>query len=173
MVNNKCEEDESIKIILENEDYFNKEEKIINFFNQHPNFKINQLLKIFLYLENLFSDKIIESIGNNNNLKEELDEDFDNEYLENNIKEIDLSSALKRYISRYLIDENYVSNNLKENLSLELSRYELWNENETKFNEIKDILNGEFKKLNLTIEKTLSLYNFINNINKNNENSNN
>jgi len=167
LVNNKCEEDESIIIILENEDSFKKEETILKFFNQHPNFKINQLLNIFLYLENLFANKIIESIENNNNLKEDLDDDFDNECLENIIKKIDLSSALKRYISRYLIDENYVSNNLKRNLSLELSRYELWNENETKFNEIKGILNGEFEKLNITIEKTLSLYKIINADNEN------
>jgi len=170
LVNNKCEEDESIIIILENEDSFKKEETILKFFNQHPNFKINQLLNIFLYLENLFANKIIESIENNINVKEDLDDDFDNECLENIIKKIDLSSALKRYISRYLIDENYVSNNLKRNLSLELSRYELWNENETKFNEIKGILNGEFEKLNLTIEKTLFLYKFIK---ENYENSNN
>ena len=160
--NNKYEEDESIKTILENEDYFKKEDKILKFFNEHPNFKVNQILNIFLYLENLFFDNIKESIENNNNLPEDLDDDFDKDCLKNSIKEFDLSTALRRYISRYLIDENYVSNNLDRNLSLELSRYELWNENETKFNEIKDILNGKFGNLNLTIKDTLSLYKFIN-----------
>ena len=166
MNNNKYEEDENINIILDNEDYFKYVDTILKFFNQYPNFKINQLLNIFLYLENLFFDKIIESIENNNNLKEDLGDDIDKESLENIIEKIDLSSALKRYISRYLIDENYVNDNLKRNLSLELSRYELWNENETKFNEIKDILNGEFEKLNITIGKTLSLYKFINRVMK-------
>ena len=168
--NNKYEEDESIKIILENEDSFKKEEIILDFFNKHPNLKINQLLNIFLYLENFFFDKIKDSIEDNNNLAEDLDDDIDKDCLKNIIKNIDLSSPLRRYISRYLIDENYVSNNLNRNLSLELSRYELWNENETKFNEIKDILNGEFENLNLTIKDTLSLYKFIN---ENKEDSNN
>ena len=160
--NNKYEEDESIKTILENEDYFKKEDKILEFFNEHPNFKVNQILNIFLYLENLFFDNIKQNIEDNNNLSEDLDDNIDKDCLKNSIKELDLSTALRRYISRYLIDENYVSNNLNRNLSLELSRYELWNENETKFNEIKDILNGEFGKLNITIKDTLSLYKFIN-----------
>ena len=79
-------------------------------------------------------------------------------------------SSIRRYISRYLVDKNYVSNNLNKNLSLELSRAEFWNVDETKFNGIKEILNGEFEKLNITIKEAMSLYTFINN---NKEKSNN
>jgi len=160
--NDKYKEDYSIKIILNNEEYFKKEGIIKVFFNEYPNSKINKLLNIFLYLENLFFNKIKENIEKSNYFTEYLDDDIDIWCLKNIIKKIDLSSALRRYISRYLIDENYASNNLNKKLSLELNRYELWNENETKFNEIKNILSKEFEKLNLKIKDALSLSIFIN-----------
>ena len=76
-------------------------------------------------------------------------------------QKIDLYSALRRYISRYLIDKNYANYNLDKKLSLELSKAELWNVNETQFSEIKEILNKEFEKLNLTKKEAIALYEII------------
>ena len=161
--NNKCEGDESIEKILIQYKSNNKVRKeILEFFNEN-NFKVNQLLNIFLYLENLFFDKIEESIEEDNNLLVNEEYNKNEECLKDIIKKIDLHSALRRYISRYLVDKNYVSNNLNKNLSLELSRAEFWNVDEIKFNGIKEILNGEFEKLNITIKEAMSLYTFINN----------
>ena len=170
MNNNKCEGDESIKNIIIQYKSNNKVRKEILYFFNENNFKVNQLLNIFLYLENLFFDKIEESIEEDNDLLVNEEYDKNEECLKNIIKKIDLYSALRRYISRYLVDKNYVSHNLNKNLSLELSRAEFWNADETKFNEIKEILNGEFEKLNITIKEAISLYSFIN---KNKEDSNN
>ena len=157
--NNKYDEDESIIKILNQNEVFKKENIVYEFFNEHHNFKAKHLLNIFLYVENLFFEKIEEFIQEDNKSLEDLDKD--NDCLTNIIKKIDLSSALKKYISRYLINKNYVNNNLNRNLSLELTKAELWNVNETKFNEIRDILNGEFDKLNITIKETISLYEFV------------
>ena len=158
---NKYEEDENIRIIISQHDFLNKEEKIRDFFKGKDNFKVNQLLNIFLFLEDLFFDTIKENIEESNNLLEDLADNKNKEHLKDIIEKIDLYSALRRFISRYLIDKNYVSNNLNKNLAFELSRAELWNVSETKFNEIKEILSGELEKLNLTIKETISLYDYI------------
>jgi hypothetical protein len=162
--NNKCEGDESIKKIIIQYNSNNKVKKEIkeikDFFNEN-NFKVNQLLNIFLYLENLFFDEIEKNIKEHNNSLIYGKYNKNKKCLEDIIKKIDLYSAIRRYISRYLIDKNYVSNNLNKNLSLELSRAEFWNVDENKFNEIKEILNGEFEKLNITIREAISLYKFI------------
>ena len=161
--NNKCEGDENIEKIIIQYNSNNKVGKEILYFFNENNFKVNQLLNIFLYLEDLFFDKIEESIEEDNDLLINEEYDTNEECLKDIIKKIDLYSALRRYISRYLVDKNYVSHNLNKNLSLELSRAEFWNVDETKFNEIKEILNGEFEKLNITIKEAISLYTFINN----------
>ena len=126
-------------------------------------FSINQLLNLYLHIENLFFDKIKGNIISDYDFPNNFDEgkDIDMDSISLISKNIELNSALKRYISRYLIDKNYANNNLDKKLSLELSRAELWNVNETQFNEIKEILNKEFEKLNLTKKEAIALYEFI------------
>ena len=145
-------------------DYFKIDNKIKELF-KNEKFKINQLLNIFFYVENLFFDKIKENIINeNDNFKKSFDDNKDLDSLRDIIQKIDLYSALRRYILRYLIDKSYANHNLDKKLSLELTRTELWDVNETKFNEIKEILIKEFGKLNLIKKEAIALYEFIKNI---------
>ena len=165
LINNKYEEEENIEIIFNQlPDYFKIDNKIKKLF-KNEKFKINQLLNIFFYVENLFFDKIKENIINeNDNFKKSFDDNKDLDSLRDIIQKIDLYSALRRYILRYLIDKSYANHNLDKKLSLELTRTELWDVNETKFNEIKEILIKEFGKLNLIKKEAITLYEFIKNI---------
>ena len=122
---------------------------------------INQLIDIYFYLENSFFDDLKEGIFSNNNLLEE----FNYNELENIKKtifeideKIDLKTALKRYILRFLIDNNYLNINSKNNLALELGKYELWILSKRKFEEIEKILNNDLKQLKINVNQIYSLY---------------
>ena len=163
LINNKYEEEENVEIIVNQlPDYFKIETKIMNLFNNEK-ITINQLLNLYLHIENLFFDKIKDNIINEYYFPNSFDDgkNIDMDSISSITQKIDLYSALRRYISRYLIDKNYANNNLDKKLSLELSREELWNVNQTQFNEIKVILNKEFEKLNLIKKEAIALYEFI------------
>ena len=165
LTNNKYKEEENAEIIVNHlPDYFKIEKKINDYFNNEK-ITINQLLNLYLYIENLFFDEIKDNIISEYNFQNSFDDgkDIDIDSLSLITRKIDLYSALRRYISRYLIDKNYANINLDKNLSSELSRAELWNVNETQFNEIKEILGEEFAKLNLTKKEAIALYKLIKN----------
>ena len=80
-------------------------------------------------MENSFFDDLKERILDNNNLLEEFNYN-ELEHIKKTIFEkkerIYLKAALKRYILRFLIDTNYLNINSKNNIAIELGKYELW-----------------------------------------------
>ena len=165
--NYEHDDKEIINKILEKEsEYIKIDENINNFFKEEiqEKFNVNQLVNVYLYFEEIFFEEIKKEKFNNNKIFEKIEnEKIYN--IKNIIKEIsnkiDLLNALKRYVLRYLIDEHYLIKNSNNNISLELERQELWNVDENKLNEIKNILNKEIKNFDIKVKEVFLIYELI------------
>ena len=157
----KSDEEKISDILKPIQDYLNISKQFKEFFEKEGNqFKINQMMNIFLYIEHLFFHEILE------NLDKEFKKEISKEKKEKisiliNIEDkIRLSKALRRYISRYLVNKN-LEKRVKNELALELRKPDLWGVDENKINEIYKILSEELKQVDLRVEESFDLYNII------------
>ena len=137
--------------------YFNK--YLINYFeNEGKEIVIEKLLNSFLYMEHLCFDFLKEKINDkfdskfNEGEKNEIIEYFDKKHDDTIITKKEISSAVRRFIIRYLLNEEK-SENIDSNLSLYvcLERKYLWN------NKIFSLLKNNFNDL---IKKYLGSFSF-------------
>ena len=162
-------------------DFINKaKKKYINFSSQFITFfkddgkdiVIKKLLNSILYMEHLCYDSLIEKIDIKFNesldygQKEEIKNYFNNNHNDSVITKKEISSAVRRFIIRYLLDDNKKENinpNLKLYISLE--RKFLWN-NEI-FRKVGDNFNDLIKKylgnfsFALEVKHSIEFYNLI------------
>ena len=159
------DKNENISILKDLFDYNNNKMRNI--------FKVGSLLNIFNIFELLCWDKIKENLINeykkelNNNIKNK----FNDFYKENEDKKcltkIKLSTALRRFISRYLSGKrNQNEFNEKQSLFLYLSKAELWDEykfTETKeFNdELHQLFSDEENNCLIMVGHAMELYNYL------------
>ena len=159
------DKNENISILKDLFDYNNNKMRNI--------FKVGSLLNIFNIFELLCWDKIKENLINeykkelNNNIKNK----FNDFYKENEDKKcltkIKLSTALRRFISRYLSGKrNQNEFNEKQSLLLYLSKAELWDEykfTETKeFNdELHQLFSDEENNCLIMVGHAMELYNYL------------
>ena len=155
---NKIKEEETIINVINNlpmhikvsEEFKNL---IIDEFSEEGSeMKINKLFSIFIYLENLYLN------DNFNNEITKINDKFkldfkDEDKVRNTIKNFDdkkgLFLALKRYIFRYLIDNQNAKNIENRNLIYELGQSELWDLKDINIDDIKRNLNLSFKEIKI------------------------
>ena len=120
--------------------------------------KLNQIIEIFLYLEHLYF------VINFNNIEDINKEIKDINIIINRIEKSgikdELTNALRRYITRYLLgNKNILVDFKEENLINKLNKSDLWGINEMKkFEGIKHKLNTELNNIYIKIEQALTLY---------------
>ena len=148
--------------------YIKISEDCKNFFeNKDKEFKINQMMNIFLFIEHL-------SFGQ---LCEDLDEEYkksinteDKQIIENKLKDLkekdELSKVIRRFISRYLIENTNIKEEVDKKLIPLLNKSDLWDVDKSKINEIIGILNQRLNNINLTIFQSFEFYNLIGNKDK-------
>ena len=151
--------------------YINFSEHFITFFNEDgKNIVIEKLLNSILYMEHLCYEHLIEKIdikfkdSLEKSQKEEITKYFDNNHNDQVITKKAISSAVRRFIIRYLLNDNKKENinpNLKLYISLE--RKFLWN-NEI-FRKVGDNFNDLIKKylgnFSLEVKHAIEFYNLI------------
>jgi hypothetical protein len=133
----------------------------IEFFESNNNFKINQLMNIFVYIEHICFVEITKNL--NKSFKQTLDQKTKQDILKilnNEEEKLKLSVALRRYISRYLIGNKFIKDIDKNSLHLELKKSDLWVINSKNKNEVEILLN-KIAGLNLKVSFSYDLYKTI------------
>ena len=161
------------------EKYINFNNTFINYFNEEgKDISIDKLLNSFLYMEHICFEHLCEKL--NNKYKDSLDKSKQEEiinYFKEKHKDViitqkEISTAVRRFITRYLLNDNIEEGN-DPNLSLYicLERKYLWN-NEI-FSSIDDNFNDLIKQylgsFSFTLEArhSLAFYNLISEEEKN------
>ena len=140
-------------------------------------------MNIFLFFEHLCFDKLCKDLDEK--FKDQINKE-DISLIKNKIKGFklrdDLSKALRRYISRYLVGIEKETGLENNNLFLELEiNSDLWGIEFGNMNEIKEFLDDKCKDIVITVSKSFEFYNLIGdkdkqsieeliNINENNNN---
>jgi len=168
LINNKKNATEKIAEIINNSKGLELSEQCKKLLVEDKKLKelqLNQLLSIFLYLEDLYYKQLIDQLDKKFKIKIEKEK---REKIKKIIKGLEiqdnLSLALRRYQIRYLIGYN---NNIKINFDLisELYKSDLWElKDKLDLNRIKEILNENFSEFNLKMENINDLYNLVNEI---------
>ena len=171
MINNNFKEDEKISnIISEAPDYLPIDNDCSNFFNGvGKEFKANQIMNIFFYIEHLCFDTLIENIRIE--YKKPIEESvvekiktnlIDNSQPEDKISLNDLAAALRRFISRYLVGNKEVID-VNENIPLDfqLGRIDLWGEKYGNLDNLIELVSEKIKDFNLKVCHALEFYNII------------
>ena len=151
-----------------------KIKKTVIYKNLHPNIKIPNesilLLKsidinitkipyLYLFIEHLFFSYLIKLL--NENYKKYLNNNEQKEYFIKNDKKKNniLAKVLRKYITRYLFENNLNADILGERpLSEEILKKDLWSDGDCKLNES---LSAEIQKLNLNASQAYKLYQLI------------
>jgi len=172
--NNIFVQDKDLKeIIEERPNYLKLNEKCVKFFTDN-NFKINQFMSIFFYIEHLFFEELCNNLQDK--YKEEIQQDIDNKIKEQlEIKgdnEIiswkELAAAVRRFISRYLIVEKQ-NTDINENNMLEsrLIYKDLWRKSFENITNLGKLLNEKINKFKITVGQAFSFYEIIGEEDKN------
>ena len=147
-------------------DYVNLAKECIEFFEKQK-LKVNEIIEVYSYIELLCFQSIINIL--NQKFKKEIEEEKKNvinEAFQDNkfevIKKLNLSTACRKLISRYLISSR-IDNEYNENSNLDLYifREEMWSKEDWKK---KDILEQELKileKNKITLGHCYELYKLL------------
>ena len=164
---NKINIDNDLKALLDIiPPELNLSEDFNNFLNEEgKEFQLDKILEIYLYFEHLFFVKFLEQIDQNFtsgiNDSEKIKKKFENF----EIKE-EFVKALRRYITRNLLENKDNVDNLKEeNLIKEFFKSDLWGINEMKnFDKIKEILSQKLRDIeikNIKVSQAFFLYTLL------------
>ena len=145
-------------------DHINISEDVKNFFYNNNTFGINKLVRIFELFEHLCWDQINENLLDEfmKNIDENKIELINKYYQENNdknknIKKIELASAVRKFISRYLAGKRSQSEINEEKLLFDyLNRVDLWERNIDIPEFEKDYF--ELSKLKITVGEAKDFY---------------
>ena len=152
--------------------YINFNNQFIDFFNSNgKDITIEKLLSSFLYMEHLCFEHLKENINEkfkftyDKSQKDEINKYFNTEHKDNIITKKEISTAVRRFIVRYLLNDNKkeISNDPNLSLYVCLERKYLWNNKifsqvEDGFNELIKKYLGNFK---LDVKHALEFYNVI------------
>ena len=162
--NNKKNAKEKIKEIINNSDGLELSEECKKLLTNEDleGLQINQLVNIFLYLEDLYYKQLIAQLDKK--FKKKIDEEK-REKIEKIIKGLEikdnLSLALRRYQIRYLIGHK-LKFEINSDLISELYKPDLWElKDKLDLDGIKEVLNEKFGEFNLKMENINDLYNMV------------
>ena len=145
----------------------------INFFlNEGKELTVDKIMNIYAYFEHLCYNDLINNLQDD--YKKEIDSEIKNNIINNLINNEnkinifnafsrkDLASALRRFISRYLVGKRQ-NNDLKEHriLVFELSREDLWDEKIRKNENFMEITDKNISQFNLEVSQAYSFYELI------------
>ena len=172
--NNVFIQDKDLKSIMEEKpNYLKLNEKCVKFFINND-FKINQFMSIFFYIEHLIFEELSTNLQAEykeeinpetvNNIKEQLNKREENEI----ISWKELAAAVRRFISRYLMIEKKNSD-VKENnmLKRHLIGKDLWRKNFTNITNLEELINEKINKFNITVKQAFKFYEMIGEKDKN------
>ena len=169
--NNYTENDKISDILSKKPKYLMINQDCLDFFNkeENNNIKSDKILNVFLLFEHLCFNDLCTDLEEE--YKSELDlEDkgkiiqlLNNNIINKSITIKDLSVALRRFISRYLIGKNKKIGSVKDKNSFinKLDNPELWNEKLGKLQNLKMLISDALKDLNLGIEQSYNFYELI------------
>ena len=159
-------DDKIINIIKKAPKYLNNEDDCYKFFkNEGKEFKIEKLMNIYFYFEHACFIELCKTLQYRDEISKELQENIKNKLLNNNINEgielKHLASAVRRYISRYLVGgrQSVVDEN-KYLLSFALNRNDLW-ENKVWKHNLGELINSKIGEFNLTVGQAYEFYKLI------------
>ena len=182
LINNNAEnENEEIsKIISNSGDYLKIDRICSDFFDEEgKDIQINKLLGVFLFSEHFCFNELCENLQEEykNKIERELIEKISNKLLEEkNFKKAisikdkdkisikDLGSALRRFISRYLVGTRQQNDIDPKTLLLpQLKRADLWDEKiwNLKSKTLDKVISDLIDEFKLTVGQSLSFYNLI------------
>ena len=172
--NNSFIPDKDLKSILSKApDYLKLNDNCIEFFKYY-NFKINQFMSIFFYIEHLSFQELIKTL--NLEYKKDIDEiilkDIKNKSSikkENDILPWNqLAAAVRRFISRYLTGERQTTD-INENNLLEfyLRKIDLWEEKYGKLTNLENLISDKINKYKLKVCQAYKFYEIIGDEDKN------
>jgi hypothetical protein len=134
-------------------------------------FTISTLINLFEVVELFCWDVIRENLDKkylqdiNENIKMQIDKYFEDNSLKksNNIikSKIDLCSAIRKFISRYLSGKSYENINPKNNLKIYLINSELWPINFAEKDVIDDEINQIFGNEDIELAHSVKLYDYL------------
>jgi len=161
------DENDDIKVIINNlPEYVNLSKECIDFFKKQE-LKVKELSNLFSYIELLCFEPIIDNLREfyKKDIDGNIEDNIKNLFQENKLKiitKVDLASACRKLISRYLVsmrdDTDYNENSL---LVLHLDREELWPKDLYQKN---DLLKNDLdilSKYELTIGQCYKLYKLL------------
>ena len=163
----KSENDEIKTIVHDLPDYINLSKECLEFL-ENQQFKIEELIDVYSYIELLCFKPIVDNLLNHykKNIEQKKAESILKLFDDNKfkiIKKIDLATACRKLISRYLVstrnDTDYSENN---SLYLYLDRQELWSEiwkNETEETIKSDL--EILRKEEITLGQSYELYRLL------------
>ena len=166
----KAGKDSNMKIseIIRNiPDHININESVKSFFNYNDEFTVNKLVRIFELFEHLCWDQIKENLLDEfmKNLEENKVKKS-NEYFQknddknNNIKKIELATAIRKFISRYLAGKRSQSEINEDKMLFDyLNRIDLWTRNIDEPNFEKEYY--ELSKLKINVGEGLKFYDYL------------
>ena len=171
LINNNFKEDEKTSnIISEAPDYLDIDKDCLNFFNGvGKEFKANQIMNIFFYIEHLCFDTLIENIRIEykkpieKSVVDEIKKKLINESQpEDKISLNDLAAPLRRFISRYLVgNKEVIDVNENNTLDFQLGRIDLWGEKYGNLDNLIQLVSEKIKNFNLKVCHALDFYNII------------
>ena len=193
LANNDVKKDEKISLILKKApSYLKISNDCLNFFtNEGTDLTLDKLMKIFFFVEYLCFNDLIESLQNEyraeipfkitQKIKQKL---FEQRNPYDKITIGDLASAVRRFISRYLVGKRQdIDIDEKRDLAFELTRNDLWEEKIVKLEKFDELISIQLNEFNLKVGQAYSFYQIIAGedkigipnyeINSNNFNSNN
>ena len=172
--NNVFIQDKDLKSIMEEKpNYLKLNEKCVKFFINND-FKINQFMSIFFYIEHLIFEELSTNLQTEykeeinpetvNNIKEQLNKREENEI----ISWKELAAAVRRFISRYLMIEKQ-NTDMKENNMLKnhLTGKDLWRKNFANITNLEELINEKINKFNITVKQAFKFYEMIGEKDKN------
>jgi hypothetical protein len=172
LVNNNYKQDEYISnIISKAPEYLELDEDCSKFFKEEDgkDFKANQIMNIFFFIEHLCFDNLIATIREEykSPIDEETQKSIKEKLLKKSnendlIKTKDLAAALRRFISRYLVGNREVFD-IKESLDLyfQLGRNDLWGEKIRNLDNLTELVTNKIKDFGLQVGQGLELYKLI------------
>ena len=149
-------------IIANAPEYLNISDDCKNFFEHFYKFTIEKLFEIFSFIELFCFDLISKNLKDEYkiNLRKELIDkikDYFNNGVEKLIDKAELASACRKLISRYLISKRSDNDINPDNLSLYLTKTDLWNLEIIKKNDIFEMELNEIKNFEIKVNETYKL----------------
>ena len=164
-------EDDTLETIFKNSPKYLKISEDCEHFckNEGKGIKIDKMMNLFFIFEHLcfddFSKNLQEdyTIKIDNQIKERIKEKLLKNYSNKVYSLKDLSSAVRRYISRYLVGSaQTIEINNNNQLPFELTRQELWEKRVWgSDNDLEDVLKRHIGEFNLQVKHTYDFYNLI------------